>query len=128
MSRSKWKGVFVNNNFLNLFLQVKNNELKSVDDKIKLFDYKGNLRDSTIISSFIGYEFLVFNGRKYNSVIVDLNMVGFKFGSFSLVNVFANYMGFDMMVHRKFLRKQRKEKEKKERKERRVKRMLDKDD
>ena len=137
MSRSKWKGVFIDNNFLLNFLSIKNLDNKINDnnmdvivdkDDVKLFDYKGNLRDSTIISSFIGYEFLVFNGRTYNSVIVNYKMVGFKFGDFSLISSVSIYKGKFISSVRKHKKLLRQIEEKKNRRERKGDRMLSKDD
>ena len=74
MSRSKWKGPYV---------AVEN--FKSID-YLKKHQSKFLIasRNSEIVPKFIGLTFLVHNGKKYNEVCVTEEMLGHKFGEFSL--------------------------------------------
>lgn len=40
-------------------------------------------RSATILPSFVGLKFLVYNGRAYHEVIIKEDMVGHKLGEFS---------------------------------------------
>lgn len=133
MSRSKWKGLFVDKEFLNYFIKNNKNNLvitKDVkeDNDIKIFNYKKNLRNSTIIDLFVGYEFTVFNGIKYNNIIVNTNMVGFKFGDFSLISNVGLYLGRGSSAIRKYKRAVRKIQKIREKRERRIQKLIEKDD
>ena len=44
---------------------------------------KTTSRSSTILEDFIGLTFLVHNGRQYQQVVVNSQMVGHKFGEFA---------------------------------------------
>jgi ribosomal protein S19 len=69
MSRSKWKGPFVDPN---LFKDKKpQNSVKTIS------------RCSEIIPGFIGTNFDVYNGKTFSKVGVIEEMVGFKLGEFS---------------------------------------------
>lgn len=70
MSRSKWKGPFVDSNLLR---EIKINK--------KVFLTKS--RNSTIIPSFVGKCFKIYNGKIFHKVIITENMVGHKLGEFS---------------------------------------------
>ena len=73
MSRSKWKGVFVNKNLLKkIFNKKKNNDFIYIHS-----------RNSTIIKEFVGLHFKVYNGIRYFNVFVTEQLVGHKFGEFS---------------------------------------------
>ena len=72
MSRSKWKGPFVD-------FQHLNNNLKKQQEKNKI----KISRNSDIIPSFLGLTFNVYNGKSFNEVVVNEDMIGHKFGEFS---------------------------------------------
>jgi small subunit ribosomal protein S19 len=86
MARSIKKGPFVDN-----CLYKKADEAKA--------DKKGNKviktwsRRSTIVPDFIGLTFAVHNGKKFIPVFVTDNMVGHKFGEFSLTRTFLKHSG-----------------------------------
>jgi len=86
MARSIKKGPFVD-----LYLYKKAEEAKA--------DKKGNKviktwsRRSTITPEFIGLTFAVHNGKKFIPVYVTDNMVGHKFGEFSLTRTFSKHSG-----------------------------------
>lgn len=71
MSRSKWKGPYINSNFLK-----KKSLIMS--------------RDSEIVPKFIGLTFTIHNGKTYIDLNVTENMVGHKFGEFSFTR--ANFV------------------------------------
>lgn len=71
MTRSKWKGPYIDLNVL---------------EKIKKKQAQQPLivqRNSTIINSFVGYTFRIHNGKSYSEIIVNENMINHKFGEFS---------------------------------------------
>lgn len=74
MSRSKWKGPFINFKTKELTTQI---EKKIQNDKIRIS------RNSSILPNFIGSTFLVYNGRNNTELAVTEDMVGHKFGEFS---------------------------------------------
>ena len=72
MSRAKWKGPFVD---YNLLKKVRNERTK------KIFLTKS--RTSTIIPSFVGKCFKVYNGKIFHKITVTEKMIGYKLGEFS---------------------------------------------
>ena len=75
MARSVWKGPFVDGY---LFKKVEEAEKSGRHVVIKTWS-----RRSTILPSFIGYTFGVYNGQKFIPVAVTEAMVGHKLGEFS---------------------------------------------
>ena len=76
MSRSKWKGFFVNKNILKNFLLLKKKNKKNI---IILT----HSRNSVILKEFIGLHFKVYNGKRYFNVFVTEQLIGFKLGEYS---------------------------------------------
>ena len=73
--RAVWKGPFVDNKLLNdIYLLYKTSNNKK---PLKLLS-----RSSTVFPSFVGLNFLVFNGLKFISLSINEQMVGHKFGEF----------------------------------------------
>lgn len=70
MSRSKWKGPFIHSKFLKstLLLKSSSNIIWS--------------RNSTVLSHFIGYKFLIYSGNIFKKFFVTREKVGYKFGEF----------------------------------------------
>ncbi len=83
MSRSSKKGPFVDPR---LIKKVHNG--KAGKDQIKTWS-----RDSAIAPEFVGFTFLVHNGRTHVSVFVTENMVGHKLGEFSPTRKFLRHGG-----------------------------------
>lgn len=75
MSRSKWKGPYVNESLLNL----KNGS------KISLKTWS---RCSTIPYSFLGKNVFVYNGKMFKRVLVTREKIGYKFGEFSFTRTY----------------------------------------
>lgn len=70
MSRSKWKGPYVNLNYLNNV--NSHNKKKSI-----LIS-----RNSSVIPKFINKEFEVHTGNSYTKILITTEMIGHKFGEF----------------------------------------------
>lgn len=66
MGRSKWKGPFLNFKTINT---TKNKNTIS--------------RNTTILPSFVGFTFNVYNGKNYFEVTVYESMIKHKFGEFA---------------------------------------------
>ena len=75
MSRSVWKGPFIDNYLLK---KADNSRNSGRNDVIKIWS-----RRSTILPQFVGLTFGVHNGNKFVPVLVTENMVGLKFGEFA---------------------------------------------
>jgi len=50
-------------------------------------------RDCTIVPDFIGFTFLVHNGRQFPKVFITEDMVGHKLGEFSPTRMFRGHSG-----------------------------------
>ena len=83
MSRSLKKGPHVD-----LRLLAKVEKQGKVKEPIKTWS-----RDCTIVPDFIGYTFLVHNGRVYTKVFVTEDMIGHKLGEFSPTRTFKGHSG-----------------------------------
>ena len=90
MTRSVWKGPFVDMNLLKKAEKVSNSGRKEV---IKTWS-----RRSTILPKFVGLTFGVYNGRKFIPVSVNENMVGHKLGEFSPTRTFKGHSTADKKV------------------------------
>lgn len=75
MSRSVWKGPFVDGYLLKKAAKVHESGRKEV---IKIWS-----RRSTVLPQFVGLTFGVHNGKKFIPVLVSEEMIGHKFGEFS---------------------------------------------
>ena len=73
MSRSKWKGPYIDKNSLNKIHHSKKNYMKPTVS-----------RNTTILPAFIDKTFKVYNGKKFNELLVTEEMIGHKFGEFSV--------------------------------------------
>lgn len=82
MSRSSKKGPYINERLLKKVLNSKRGS------QIKTW-----ARDSVIAPEFVGFTFLVHNGRQHLSVFVTENMVGHKLGEFALTRKFQRHGG-----------------------------------
>ncbi len=85
MSRSLRKGPYVD---LRLLAKVERQAEKGSKEPLKTWS-----RDCTIVPDFIGYTFLVHNGRQFPKVFVTEDMIGHKFGEFAPTRVFRGHSG-----------------------------------
>ena len=90
MSRSIWKGPFVDITLIKKAAKVSESGRKEV---IKTWS-----RRSTIIPQFVGLTFGVYNGHKFIPVSVTENMVGHKLGEFSPTRTFKGHTTADKKV------------------------------
>lgn len=74
MSRSKWKGPFLDLKGLNEIKQAKAQKEK----KVIVMQ-----RNSKILPAFIGLTFNIYNGKSYSEITINESMLGHKFGEFS---------------------------------------------
>lgn len=83
MARSLKKGPYVDATLLRKLSVLRESKRK---DSIKTW-----ARRSTIAPEFIGYTFLVHNGKTHVSVYVSEEMVGHKLGEFSPTRTFRGH-------------------------------------
>ena len=87
MSRSVWKGPFVDPSLINQVEKLKNQTNKP---PIKTWS-----RKSTIIPEFVGFSFLIHNGKKFIPIKISEEMVGHKLGEFSPTRQFSGHTPAD---------------------------------
>ena len=92
MSRSVWKGPFVDGHLLKKVQNAMESGKKGV---IKTWS-----RRSTILPFFVGYTFAVHNGNKFIPVAVSEEMVGHKLGEFAPTRTYYGH-GADKKAKRK---------------------------
>lgn len=85
MGRSLKKGPFVDEK---LFLKVQKQVDSGKKEPIKTW-----ARRSTIVPEFVGYTFMVHNGKMFHKVLVTEDMVGHKLGEFSPTRTFKGHSG-----------------------------------
>ena len=85
MGRSTKKGPYVDEK---VFLKVQKQIDVGTKDPIKTW-----ARACTIIPEFVGFTFLVHNGKMFHKVLVSEDMVGHKLGEFSLTRTFRGHSG-----------------------------------
>lgn len=73
MTRSLFKGFFINNKLLKDALSAKNNNMKQIYTRS---------RSSVITFDFLDLIVNVYNGKKYLPVKIKEDMLGYKFGDF----------------------------------------------
>lgn len=88
MTRSLWKGPFINNVILKQVYIQKNQS--TVQNLIKIWS-----RSSIIFPSFVGLCFEVHNGKQFVLVVVKEVMIGAKFGEFVLTRKLAKHKNKD---------------------------------
>jgi small subunit ribosomal protein S19 len=84
MARSVWKGPFVELSLLKKAEAAQDNNGRG--GPIKTWS-----RRSTILPSFVGLTFSVYNGRKFVPVSVNEDMVGMKLGEFAPTRFFPGH-------------------------------------
>jgi len=83
MSRSIKKGPYVDEK---LMIKINRQKAAGTKDPIKTWS-----RDSQIAPEFVGWTFLVHNGRKHLSVFINESMVGHRLGEFSPTRTFRGH-------------------------------------
>ena len=83
MSRSQKKGPYVDEK---LFIKVQKAEAASNKEPIKTW-----ARACTVVPEFIGYTFMIHDGRKHIKVLVTDDMVGHKLGEFAPTRTFKGH-------------------------------------
>ena len=83
MGRSLKKGPYVDDKLL---AKVSRQVAEGTRDPIKTW-----ARRCTIIPEFVGFTFMVHNGKVFNKVFVTEDMVGHKLGEFSLTRMFRGH-------------------------------------
>ena len=87
MSRSIWKGPFVDPSLIKKVEKQKNaTNMKPI---------KPWSRKSTIIPEFVGVSFLIHNGKKFILITISEDMVGHKLGEFSPTRTFRGHTPAD---------------------------------
>ena len=84
MSRSQKKGPFVDEK---LFAKVQKAEAAGNREPIKTW-----ARACTVVPEFIGFTFMVHNGRQHMKVQVTEDMVGHKLGEFAATRTFRGHV------------------------------------
>jgi len=87
MSRSIWKGPFVDPSLISKVEKLKNDSNRP---PIKTWS-----RKSTIIPEFVGFSFLIHNGKKFIPIKISEEMVGHKLGEFSPTRQFSGHTPAD---------------------------------
>ena len=87
MSRSIWKGPFVDPSLIK-----KVEKLKDQTNKPPIKTWS---RKSTIIPEFVGFSFLIHNGKKFIPIKISEEMVGHKLGEFSPTRQFSGHTPAD---------------------------------
>jgi small subunit ribosomal protein S19 len=83
MSRSLKKGPFVDEKLLG---KVNKQSQAGSREPIKTWS-----RRSTIVPEFVGFTFMVHNGKIFNKVFITEDMVGHKLGEFSQTRTFKGH-------------------------------------
>lgn len=85
MTRSSKKGPFV---YERLYRKVQKANEAGNREPIKTWS-----RSCTIVPEFVGWTFMVHNGKTFQKVFVTEDMVGHKLGEFSLTRIFRGHSG-----------------------------------
>ena len=95
MARAVWKGPFVEES---LIKKVEKQQNQTNRKPIKTWS-----RKSTIIPEFIGFSFLIYNGRKFIPLTISEDMVGHKLGEFAPTRTFTGHTPADKKQPKKQL-------------------------
>ena len=87
MARAVWKGPFVEES---LIKKVEKQQNQTNRKPIKTWS-----RKSTIIPEFVGFSFLIYNGRKFIPLTISEDMVGHKLGEFAPTRTFVRHTPAD---------------------------------
>ena len=87
MTRGVWKGPFVHPSLLK-----KVDKLKGQTGRKPIKTWS---RNSTVIPEFVGYSFLIHNGKTFIPITISEEMVGHKLGEFSPTRKFVAHTSAD---------------------------------
>ena len=87
MSRSVWRGPFVDPSLIK--------KIEKLKGKSNIAPIKTWSRKSTIIPEFVGFSFLIHNGKKFIPIKISEEMVGHKLGEFSPTRQFSGHTPAD---------------------------------
>ncbi len=87
MSRSVWKGPFVDPSLLK--------KVEKLKGQTNTAPIKTWARKCTIIPEFVGHSFLIYNGKKFIPIKISNEMVGHKLGEFSPTRQFSGHTPAD---------------------------------
>ena len=87
MARAVWKGPFVEES---LIKKIEKQQNQANRKPIKTWS-----RKSTIIPEFVGFSFLIYNGRKFIPLTISEDMVGHKLGEFAPTRTFVGHTPAD---------------------------------
>ena len=87
MTRGVWKGPFVHPSLLK-----KVDRLKGQTGRKPIKTWS---RNSTVIPEFVGYSFLIHNGKTFIPITISEEMVGHKLGEFSPTRKFSGHTPAD---------------------------------
>ena len=87
MSRSVWRGPFVDPSLIK--------KIEKLKGKSNIAPIKTWSRKSTIIPEFVGFSFLIHNGKKFIHIKISEEMVGHKLGEFSPTRQFSGHTPAD---------------------------------
>lgn len=85
MGRSQKKGPYVDEK---LYRKIRRYMETGSKEPIKTW-----ARSCTVIPEFVGYTFLVHNGKMFHRVFITEDMVGHKLGEFSMTRTFRGHSG-----------------------------------
>ena len=85
MSRSQKKGPYVDEK---LFRKVEKQIEAGTKEPIKTW-----ARACTVVPEFVGFTFMVHNGRQHMKVLITEDMVGHKLGEFAATRNFRGHSG-----------------------------------
>ena len=88
MSRSLKKGPVVSASLIKAINKIKSSGKASSHIQIKTF-----IRRATILPDFVGFTFLVYNGKTFVPVAVTESMIGHKLGEFAPTRIFRQHSG-----------------------------------
>ena len=87
MARAIWKGPFIEESLIK-----KVEKQKNIANRRPIKTWS---RKSTIIPEFVGFSFLIYNGRKFIPLTLSEDMVGHKLGEFAPTRTFNSHTPAD---------------------------------
>ena len=89
MARAVWKGPFVEES---LIKKIENQQNQNQGNRKPIKTWS---RKSTIIPEFVGFSFLIHNGKKFIPLTISEDMVGHKLGEFAPTRTFFGHTPAD---------------------------------